>query len=261
MSGPRSRAWFDQKNVAAIFSLGNSAVALAVQALCKERKRIDVVIAAGTADLTGKDCSPYGVHWTCDNYSAAKAPVLHLMREARRKWFMIVSDYAFGYSLESNATAILKAQGGEIVGRSVAPLGEIDYGAHLIKAASCGAETVGICAGGADFINIVKQMGEFRLMRRNIVPAALHCSLTNIHSLGLPITQGLIYSQPNYWDRNDAARAFAARYAKPAASRRRRSRPAPWARSRIACAPLPRRAPTTRARSWRRCARCRSTTS
>ena len=209
-----ARHWIDEEKVDAIFGLGNSAVALAVQDLCKQRQRIDVPIAAGTTDLTGKQCSPYGVHWTYDNYSAAKGPATALVKQGQKKWFFITSDYAFGHSLEDNATAILKGLGATVVGHSLAPLGETDYSAHLLAAASSGAQAVGIAAGGADFINIAKQMGEFGLIARGIVPAALNCSLTNIHSLGLPAAQGMIFSQPYYWDHDAPSRAFAARFAK-----------------------------------------------
>ncbi|HBK05642.1 MAG TPA: ABC transporter permease [Acetobacteraceae bacterium] len=209
-----ARRWIDEEKVDAIFGLGNSAVALAVQNLCKERQRVDVTIAAGTTDLTGTGCSPYGIHWTYDNYSAAKGPATALVKEGMKKWFFITSDYAFGHSLEDNATAILKGLGATVLGHSMPPLGETDYSAHLLAAASSGAQVVGIAAGGADFINIAKQMGEFGLTKRGIVPAALNCSLTNIHSLGLQAAQGMIYSQPYYWDHDEPSRAFAARFAK-----------------------------------------------
>jgi branched-chain amino acid transport system substrate-binding protein len=209
-----ARHWIDEDKVDAIFGLGNSAVALAVQDLCKQRERIDVPIAAGTTDLTGSACSPYGVHWTYDNYSAAKGPAEALVKQGQKKWFFITSDYAFGKSLELNATAILRGLGATVLGHSLAPLGETDFSAHLLAAASSGAQAVGIAAGGADFINIAKQMGEFGLTRRGIVPAALNCSLTNIHSLGLTAAQGMIFSQPYYWDHDEPSRAFAARFAK-----------------------------------------------
>lgn len=209
-----ARHWIDEEKVDAIFGLGNSAVALAVQDLCKQRRRVDVVIAAGTTELTGKACSPYGVHWTYDNYSAAKGPATTLVKEGQKKWFFITSDYAFGHSLEDNATEILEGLGATVVGHSLAPLGETDYSAHLLAAASSGAQAVGIAAGGADFINIAKQMGEFGLIGRGMVPAALNCSLTNIHSLGLAAAQGMIFSQPYYWDHDAPSRAFAARFAK-----------------------------------------------
>jgi branched-chain amino acid transport system substrate-binding protein len=208
-----ARHWFDEQQVDAIFGLGNSAVALAVQELCKARRKVDVVIAAGTTDLTGKACSPFGVHWTYDNYSAAKGPATTLVQQGKKKWFFITSDYAFGHSLEDNASDILKTLGGTVVGHALVPLGTTDYSAQLIQASSSGADAVGIAAGGADFINIAKQMGEFGLIRKGLVPAALNCSLTNIHSLGLPTAQGMIFSQPYYWDHDAPSRAFAKRFA------------------------------------------------
>jgi len=209
-----ARHWIDEEQVDAIFGLGNSAVALAVQDLCKQRQRIDVPIAAGTTDLTGAQCSPYGVHWTYDNYSAAKGPAETLVKQGQKKWYFVTSDYAFGKSLEQNATSILQGLGATVLGHSLVPLGETDYSAALLAAAASGAQAVGIAAGGGDFINIAKQMGEFGLIKRGIVPAALNCSLTNIHSLGLPAAQGLIFSQPYYWDHDEPSRAFAARFAK-----------------------------------------------
>ncbi len=209
-----ARHWIDEEKVDAIFGLGNSAVALAVQELCKQRQRIDVPIAAGTTDLTGKQCSPYGVHWTYDNYSAAKGPATALVKQGQKKWFFVTSDYAFGHSLEDNAAAILKGLGATVVGHQLVPLGETDYSSALLAASASGAQAVGIAAGGADFINIAKQMGEFGLIGKGIVPAALNCSLTNIHSLGLPTAQGLIFSQPYYWDHDAPSRDFAARFAK-----------------------------------------------
>ncbi len=209
-----ARRWYDQEKVDCILGLGNSAVALAVQNLSRERQRIDIPISAGTTDLTGKDCSPFGVHWTYDNYSAAKGPVTALVGAGKRKWFFLVSDYAFGHSLEANATEILKGLGGEATGSARAPLGESDYSSYLVRAASTGAQVVGICAGGNDMINIAKQMGEFGLLRRGIQPAALNCSLTNIRSIGLETGQGLVYTEPYYWDQNDGTRAFATRFAR-----------------------------------------------
>jgi branched-chain amino acid transport system substrate-binding protein len=209
-----ARQWFDQEKVDVITGLGNSAVALAVQNLSRERQKINIPMSAGTTDLTGKDCSPYTAHWVYDNYSAAKGPVTALVRGGKRRWFFVVSDYAFGHSLEANAGEILRGLGGEVTGSARAPLGETDYSSYLVRGAASGADAIGICAGGTDMINIAKQMGEFGLIRRGIVPAALNCSLTNIRSIGLQTGQGMVYAASYYWDQNDATRAFAERFAR-----------------------------------------------
>jgi branched-chain amino acid transport system substrate-binding protein len=209
-----ARRWYDQDRVDAIFGLGNSAVALAVQNLAREKQKIDVVIAAGTTDLTGPACSPFGVHWTYDNYALSRGTVGAVMAGGGRRWYFITSDYAFGHSLEANATAALRGLGGTVVGSSRAPLGETDYSSHLVRAAGSGANVVGIAAAGTDFINIVKQMGEFGLSRRGIQPAALLCLLTNIKAIGLETAQGMVFTEAYYWDQNDRTRAYGERFAR-----------------------------------------------
>jgi hypothetical protein len=173
-------------------------VALAVQDLCREKGRIDMPVGAGTTDLTGKGCSPYGVHWTYDTYSGAKGPVQSLVGQGLKKWYFITTDYAFGHSLEANASAILKASGGEIAGAVRTPLGEPDYSSHLLRASTSGAQALGICAGGNDLVNIVKQMAEFGLIQGGMQAAALNCSMMNIRSIGLENAQGLIYTEAYY---------------------------------------------------------------
>lgn len=207
-----ARRWYDQDKVDAIFGVGNSAVALAVQPLAQEKRRIAVATAPGTTELTGKACAPLGVQWTYDNYALAKGTVTPLVRGGGRKWFFITSDYAFGHSLEQNAADLVRRLGGEVAGAVRAPLGETDYSSHLLRAAASGANVVGIAAAGLDLVNIVKQMGEFGLARRGIQPAALLCLLTNVRAMGLQTAQGLVFTEAYYWDQNDETRAFARRF-------------------------------------------------
>ncbi|MBL6453750.1 ABC transporter substrate-binding protein [Belnapia sp. T6] len=207
-----ARRWYDQERVDAIFGLGNSAVALAVQQMTREKGRLNVTVAAGTTDLTGKACSPLGVAWTYDNYALARATVNAMMGENRRRWFFITSDYAFGHSLEQNATDILRKLGGEVTGTVRAPLGETDYSSYILRAAQSGAQVVGLAVAGNDLINVVKQMGEFGLMKRGIQPAAMLCLLTNVKAIGLQTAQGLIFTEAYYWDQTDPTRAFAQRF-------------------------------------------------
>jgi len=207
-----ARRWYDQEKVDAIFGIGNSAVALAVQPLAQEKRRIAIATAPGTTELTGRACAPLGVQWTYDNYALAKGTVTPLVRGGGRKWFFITSDYAFGHSLEQNAAELVRRLGGEVTGAVRAPLGETDYSSHLLRAAASGANVVGIAAAGLDLVNIVKQMGEFGLARRGIQPAALLCLLTNVRAMGLQTAQGLVFTEAYYWDQNDETRAFARRF-------------------------------------------------
>lgn len=209
-----ARRWYDQEKVDAIFGVGNSAVALAVQQLTREKNRINVTVAAGTTDLTGTGCTPNGLHWTYDNYALARGTVTAMMAEGKRKWFFLTSDYAFGHSLEANGAAVVRALGGEVVGSTRAPLNESDFSAHLLRAAQSGAQVVGLAVAGTDLINAVKQMGEFGLLRRGMQPAALLCLLTNVRAIGLDMAQGLVFTEAYYWDQNDETRAFSTRFAR-----------------------------------------------
>ena len=208
-----ARHWFDEQKVDAIFGLGNSAVALAVQELCKAARKVDVVIAAGTTDLTGKALLALRRALDLRQLFRREGAGHHAgAARARRSGSSSRPTTRSGIRWRIMPRAILKGLGGR--GRrayALVPLGRPIIPRICSQAASSGADAVGIAAGGADFINIAKQMGEFGLIRRGIVPAALNCSLTNIHSLGLTAAQGMIFSQPYYWDHDEPSRAFARR--------------------------------------------------
>lgn len=209
-----ARRWYDEERVDAIFGIGNSAVALAVQQLTREKNRVNVSVAAGTTELTGRGCTPNGLHWTYDNYALARGTVSAMVGEGRRRWYFLTSDYAFGHSLEANGVEAVRALGGEVLGSVRAPLNETDFSAHLLRAAQSGAQVLGLAVAGTDLINAVKQMGEFGLVRRGVQPAALLCLLTNVKAIGLGTAQGLVFTEAYYWDQNDETRAFAARFAR-----------------------------------------------
>ena len=209
-----ARRWYDEERVDAIFGIGNSAVALAVQQLTREKNRINVSVAAGTTELTGRGCTPNGLHWTFDNYALARGTVSAMIGEGRRRWYFLTSDYAFGHSLEANGTEAVRALGGEVLGAVRAPLNETDFSAHLLRAAQSGAQVLGLAVAGTDLINAVKQMGEFGLTKRGVQPAALLCLLTNVKAIGLETAQGLVFTEAYYWDQDDQTRAFASRFAR-----------------------------------------------
>ena len=209
-----ARRWYDEERVDAIFGIGNSAVALAVQQLTREKNRINVSVAAGTTELTGRGCTPNGLHWTFDNYALARGTVSAMIGEGRRRWYFLTSDYAFGHSLEANGTEVVRALGGEVLGSVRAPLNETDFSAHLLRAAQSGAQVLGLAVAGTDLINAVKQMGEFGLIKRGVQPAALLCLLTNVKAIGLETAQGLVFTEAYYWDQDDQTRAFANRFAR-----------------------------------------------
>ena len=207
-----ARRWYDTEGVQMIAGLSNSAIALAVQQVSREKERIDIVSGAATPDLTGPQCSPFGFHWTYDSYALARATALPLIEQGRRRWFFVTVDYALGKSLEATATEQVKDAGGVVLGSARHPLGTTDYSSYLLAAQSSGADVIGIANAGQDAINAIKQAAEFGVMRSGQTLAGLLLTVTNIHALGLETAQGLVFTEAFYWDMDDATRAFSRRF-------------------------------------------------
>lgn len=207
-----ARRWFDD-NVDAIFSLGNSAVALAVQGMAKERNRITIATSAGSDALTNKACTPVSVHWTYDTYALPAALAKGIVQQGGRDWYFLTIDYAFGHALEAQATRFVEASGGRVRGRSLHPQGETDFSGYLLQASRSGANVLGLANTGAPLMNALKQFQEFGL-NRTMQPAAFLIDVTELRGVGLPATQGLLFVAAFYWDQNDETRAFAERFRK-----------------------------------------------
>ena len=103
-----AREWYDTEQVDSIMELTTSSVALAVQGLSKEKKKIDIVTGAATTELTGKQCSPYGFHWAYDTHALAVGTGGALVKAGGDTWFFLTADYAFGYSLEEQTASSSK---------------------------------------------------------------------------------------------------------------------------------------------------------
>jgi branched-chain amino acid transport system substrate-binding protein len=207
-----ARLWYDTENVDAIFDVGHSAVALAVQEIARERNRINVTISAGTPALTGENCSPNGFHWTYDNYATPRATALATLKEGGDTWYFITADYAFGHSLEENTRSLVEENGGTVLGAVRAPLSGTDFASYILQAQGSGAKVICLANAGTDFVNTLKQMSEFGITEGGQRIIGLLVNLTDVHSLGLEAAQGLMYTEAFYWDLNDETRAFAERF-------------------------------------------------
>jgi branched-chain amino acid transport system substrate-binding protein len=205
-----AREWYDG-GVYAITELTNSAVALAVQDLAKQRNRIALFAGPGTVDITGPRCGPTTFLWTWDTYADAVVPVRALMERGGKKWFFLTADFAFGAAMQRDATAAVTAAGGTVVGAVKHPLGETDFASYLLQAQASGADVLALANGGGDLINAIKQAAEFGITRKQMV-AALALNITDVHALGLERAQGLLTTEGFYWDRDEQSRAFSRRF-------------------------------------------------
>ncbi len=209
-----ARQWFDQGRVDMITDMPNSAVALAVQGVARDAGRITMNSGASTTDLTGKSCSPTGVHWTSDAYAGAHSTTRALVERGVKTWFFITVDYNGGYTLEDAALPAIQAGGGKLLGRIRHPLNAPDFSSYLLAAQSSGAQAVALCNGGNDTSNGIKQAAEFGLQKGGQKLVGMFVNITDLHSIGLPTAQGTIFTTAFYWDHDDATRAFSQEYSR-----------------------------------------------
>ena len=204
--------WFDTQNVDAIFDLPNSSVALAVNQVVRDKNKVLVGSGAGTAALTGAQCSPNTVHWTYDTYAYGHAIGRAVVAQGGKSWYFITADYAFGQDLEKQAAEEVLSQGGKVMGQVRHPIGATDFASYLIQAQSSKADVVAFANAGADQTTSLKQAAEFGMTGGKQKLVALIFGVTNVPALGLEATRGLVSAAPFYWDLNDGTRAFGKRY-------------------------------------------------
>lgn len=210
-----ARQWFDAQNVDVIVDIPTSSVALAIQNLARERRKIVIFSGAGTSELTGKSCSPYGFHWTHDSYATSGAPVRAAMRSGLKKWYFLTADFAYGHALQRDATAIIEAAGGKVLGAARHPFNTSDFAAMLLTAQGSKADIVGLANAGPDTTNSLKQAMEFGLSQNGGPKiAALLLTISEVHSLGLKVTQGTLLTESFYWDLDEGTRIWSQRFFK-----------------------------------------------
>jgi branched-chain amino acid transport system substrate-binding protein len=204
--------WYDAENVDAIVDVPVSSVALAVQEVARQRKRIVMFSAAGSSDLTGKACSPFGTQWTFDTVALAKGTAQSVTKSGGDTWFFITADYAFGTAMEADARRYIAAVGGKVIGSVRQPQGAMDFASALLQAQASKAKVIGLANAGADTINALKGASEFGIVAGGQKLAGMLIFLSDVHSLGLPTAQGLQLTESFYWDLNDNTRAWSKRF-------------------------------------------------
>jgi branched-chain amino acid transport system substrate-binding protein len=205
------RQWFDRDGVDMVLDVPNSAVALAVQGVAREKNKVFLNSGAATSVLTGAQCSPNFVHWTYDTYMLGKSTGGAMVKAGGDSWFFLAADYAFGKQLQADTTGFIQAAGGKVVGSTSYPFpGTTDFSSFLVQAQSSGAKVLGLANAGADTINAIKQAHEFGLTSSMKV-AALLIFINDVHALGLETVAGLNLTESFYWDLNDRTRSFTKR--------------------------------------------------
>lgn len=205
-----ARQWFDRDGVDLIVEVANSGVALAVANVAKEKNKVYLCSGSATSDLTGKSCNANTIHWVYDTYMLAQSTGAAMVKSGGDSWYFITADYAFGKALQRDTSDFVTNAGGKVLGSVAYPFpGTSDFSSYLIQAQASGAKVLGIANAGADTINTIKQAKEFGIKMRL---AGLLLFLTDVHSLGLEVAQGIVLTDAFYWNMNPQARAFSDRF-------------------------------------------------
>ncbi|MGM4963067.1 ABC transporter substrate-binding protein [Tardiphaga sp. 1201_B9_N1_1] len=221
LSASIARKWYEQDGVDVIADIPNSAAAIAVQEIARGQGRMVLFSSPGTTALTNQFCSPNSVAWTYDTYALARGTAKAVVESGGKSWYFVTADYAFGHQLQKDASAVIQAQGGKVLGSSAHPQATSDFASFLLQAQASKANIVGLANAAGDTVATIKQAGEFGLTAGGQRMAAMMLLLTDVHSLGLNVTQGTFLTTPYYWDLNDATRAWSDKFA----ARRKGKRP------------------------------------
>ena len=207
-----TQQWFDRDGVDMTVENLNSAVALTVQALGKEKNKITIVTGAASARMTNEDCAPgTGIHYLMDTIALSNVVGKAIVKDGGDSWYFLTADYAFGHSLEKDTSEVVKAAGGTVRGAVRHPLSTGDFSSFLLQAQTSGAKVVGLANAGGDTVNSIKAAAEFGLTKKQSL-AALLMLITDVHAIGLNTAQGLYLTEGWYWDLNPETRAWAQKY-------------------------------------------------
>jgi branched-chain amino acid transport system substrate-binding protein len=207
------RQWIANNAIDAIIDVPNTSIALAINELARQSNKVLLISGAGSAELTGKQCSPNTIQWTFDTWSLAHALSQSLVAAGGDTWFFVVADYAFGHTLAHDVSVEAAKYGAKTVGEVAHPLGTADFSSYLLQAEASQAKVVGLADAGQDAINAIKAAAEFGLPARGQKIAGLMVFVTDIHAIGLPLAHGMQLASPFYWDLNDKTRAWSERFA------------------------------------------------
>jgi branched-chain amino acid transport system substrate-binding protein len=211
VAASKAREWIDSQNLSMLIGGTSSGTNLAMAGIAKEKKRPFISIGAGSARLTNEDCSPYTIHYAYDTVALAKVGGGALVKGGAKKWYFLTADYAFGHSLESDATKVVKENGGTVVGSVKHPLNASDFSSFLLQAQGSKADILALANAGGDTINAMKAAKEFGITK-NMKVAGLLVFINDVHSVGVANAEGLQVADSWYWNQDDESRKFAKRF-------------------------------------------------
>ena len=211
IAASKAREWIDTQGLTMLFGGTSSGTALAMAKIAEEKKRVYFNSGAGSSALTNEQCTPYTVHYAYDTVALAKGTGSAVVKQGGKDWFFLTADYAFGQALQDDTTKVVTAAGGKVLGSVKHPLNASDFSSFLLQAQNSKAQILGLANAGGDTINAIKAAKEFGI-NKNMKLAGLLVFLTDIHSLGLRNTEGLLLTTSWDWNLNDKTREFGKKF-------------------------------------------------
>ena len=208
-----SSRWFDVEKVDVILGTAASSSSFATSRVAHEKKKVYLATDPASSDFTGKACNEATIHWVYDTIALANGTGSAVVKAGGKDWFFLTADYAFGHALQRDVEAVVTKSGGRVVGSVRHPLNTSDFSSFLLQAQSSKAQIIGLANAGGDTINSIKQAGEFGIGAGAQKMAGLLVFVTDVHSLGLKLAQGLNMTEAFYWDLNDDTRTWSKRWA------------------------------------------------
>jgi len=153
LGSEKFREWADRAGLTMVLGGSNTGVNIAMATIAKEKKTPFFAIGAAGASLTGKDCTPYTVHYAYDTTALGKGTTSTILKEGGKSWFFVTADYAFGTQLQDAAASVVTAGGGKVVGSVRVPLSTSDFSSFVLQAQNSGAQVLGLANAGNDFTN------------------------------------------------------------------------------------------------------------
>ena len=211
LTAAKAREWFDTQKVDMLADVAATAPALAALEVAKQKNKIALFTSAASSRLSNENCSPISVHWTYDTYALAAGTGRGVVKNGGDSWFFLTADYAFGTNLEKDTTDVIKTEGGRVIGAVRHPLNASDFSSFLLQAQASKAKIIGLANAGGDMINAIKAANEFGITKNQKL-AALLVFINDIHSIGLPVAQGMLLTEAFYWDANEETRKWSRRF-------------------------------------------------
>ena len=206
-----ARQWIEREGVDMIIGPQSTAVSLAVARVSNELDKVFINSPGVPSDLNGPECTSTTIHWTMDTLMLAHSTGRAVVEAGSNRWHFVTAEYAFGHALKRIIGDSVIQAGGKVLGNALAPLGNGDFSPFFLQARSGSANVIGLCNAGADTVNAIRHASTLGIIAEDVRLAAPLMFIGGVHALGLQVAQGIVVSDPFYWDRDDGTRRFSRR--------------------------------------------------